>query len=137
MRRRKHLLIAIIATIALGLASRKIQWLFPAFLGKYPGDVLWAQMVYWGLAFLTPSASIPKVTGFALLIACLDEFSQLYQAPWAQQIRATSVGHLILGSTFSWWDMVAYAIGIGICSLFEILIFRSATQKITSDKKLE
>jgi len=50
----------------------------------------------------------------ALVTAYLDEFSQIYQAPWINGIRATTVGHLILGSTFSWWDMLSYTVGVGV-----------------------
>ena len=41
-RSRIWLSIGIFAVIALGLASRKFPLLFPTFLGKYPGDMLWA-----------------------------------------------------------------------------------------------
>ena len=51
--RRSHLALALVATIALGLASRAFP-LFPAFLGKYPGDALWALMVLFGIAFVRP-----------------------------------------------------------------------------------
>jgi hypothetical protein len=98
--------------------------LLPAALGKYPGDALWAQMVYWLVAFVVPSASVRRVTATALALAYLDEFSQLYQAAWINDIRATTMGHLVLGSTFAWADLLAYTIGIGLCGLVELLLFR-------------
>jgi len=105
---------AIIATIALGLASRKCPALFPAIFEKYPGDALWAQMVYWLVAFVSPAASVVKVALTALVISYADECSQLYQAPWINAIRATTPGHLVLGSAFSWGDIVAYTVGIAL-----------------------
>src|SRR5262249_23729374 len=98
MWRRSYLAIAIGVTVVAGLASRKYPWLLPASLGKYPGDVLWAQMVYWSIGFVMPSASVARVTTCALAICYADEFSQLYQAPWINNLRSTTVGHLILGS---------------------------------------
>src|SRR5262245_47315139 len=103
-RRRRGLLAGVIVvTVAAGLASRKYPWLLPEALGKYPGDALWAQMVYWGVAFVVPSAPIARVAACALAISYTDELSQLYQAPWINEIRATTMGHLVLGSTFSWF----------------------------------
>jgi hypothetical protein len=112
LRNRLFLSVALAVTVALGLASRKWPVLFPALLGKYPGDALWALMVYWIIAWLTPNAGIKKVAALALLISYADEFSQLYQAPWINAIRSTTLGHLILGSTFSWLDMLAYTVGV-------------------------
>ena len=109
--------IAIVVTVAAGLASRKFPWLLPASLGKYPGDVLWAQMMYWSIGFVFPSARIVRVAGYALAVSYADEFSQLYQAPWINHFRATTMGHLILGSQFSWADMLAYTAGVGLCSV--------------------
>lgn len=123
-RRRIYLAGAVTLTMAAGLASRHWPGLLPAALGKYPGDALWAQMVYWLVAFAIPAASVRRVTATALALAYLDEFSQLYQAAWINDIRATTMGHLVLGSTFAWADLLAYTIGIGLCGLVELLLFR-------------
>lgn len=118
-----------IATIGLGLASRKFPELFPAAFGKYTGDALWAQMVYWLVGFFTPAASIAKVSLSALAISYADELSQLYQAPWINQIRSTTLGHLVLGSRFSWLDMLAYTIGIAVVAPLEWLVITRRKRK--------
>jgi hypothetical protein len=105
---------AFIGVVALGLASRRYPGLFPAFLGKYPGDALWALMVFCGLGFIIPGRSAMRLAVCALLISYVDEFTQIYQAPWINGIRGTYVGHLILGSTFSCFDMLAYTLGVAI-----------------------
>lgn len=122
LRNRLFLSVALAVTIALRLASRKWPMLFPALLGKYPGDALWALMVYWTIAWVTPNAPIKKVAVLALLISYADEFSQLYQAPWIDAIRSTTLGHLILGSTFSWLDMLAYTVGVAIGAAIEYCV---------------
>jgi len=109
---RRYYAVAFIGVVALGLASRSYPGLLPAFLGKYPGDALWALMVFCGLGFLNPGLSTSRLAVCALLISYVDEFTQLYQAPWINKIRDTYVGHLILGSTFSWFDMLAYTVGV-------------------------
>ena len=121
-RSRLWLLVYVVAVIALGLASREFPSLFPAIFGKYPGDALWALMVFVGLAFVKPTASTAQLSVLAFAISCGIEFSQLYQAPWLNEIRGTTIGHLVLGSTFSWPDTGAYAVGVLVGSLIDALI---------------
>lgn len=121
-RNRIWLVIGLVVVIVLGLASRKFPWLFPVFLGKYPGDSLWALMVFLGCGFLKPRASTLNIAALAFAISCLVEFSQCYQAPWINAIRSTTLGHLVLGSTFTWFDIVAYAVGVLVGILIERLL---------------
>ncbi|MFC4314432.1 DUF2809 domain-containing protein [Steroidobacter flavus] len=111
-----------VAVIALGLASRQFPSLFPSIFGKYPGDALWATMVFVGLAFVKPRASTVGLAVVAFAISCLVEFSQLYQAPWLNAVRATTIGHLALGSTFSWFDIAAYAVGVLIGAVVDAFV---------------
>ena len=134
VRRRKYLVGALFATVAVGLASRKWPWLLPAALGKYPGDALWAGMVYWAVAFVAPSAPVIRVAAYAMAISYLDELSQLYQAAWINQIRATTIGHLLLGSAFSWLDLLAYTVGVWLCNAIEVIllkVFRDRPKELT------
>ncbi|MCX7174118.1 MAG: DUF2809 domain-containing protein [Proteobacteria bacterium] len=115
---------AVMVVIALGLASRKFPGLFPAALEKYPGDALWALMVFVALCAFLPNAKTWRLAAFALLASYAVEFSQLYQAPWIDSIRSTTLGHLVLGSGFSWVDLLAYAIGIAVGSACDLLWLR-------------
>ena len=124
IRNRVFLGVAIIGTIGLGLASRTCPMLFPPVLEKYPGDALWAQMVYWLVGFFNPTASVAKVALYSLALSYADEISQIYQAPWINQIRATTLGHLVLGSSFSWLDMLSYTVGIALVAPIEWLLLR-------------
>jgi hypothetical protein len=123
-RRRPYLIAAIAVTTALGLASRKYPQLFPSALGKYPGDVLWAQLAYWCIGFVFSSASIGRIACYALAVSYADELSQLYQAPWINSIRATTAGHLFLGASFSWLDLLSYTVGIAVCAIIEIVLLK-------------
>jgi hypothetical protein len=96
------------------MASRKSPGLFPSLLGKYPGDALWALMVFCLWAVFRPTLSTNTLAAYAPTTSYLDEFSQLYQAPWINAIRATTLGHLVLGSTFSRRDMFAYTVGVAV-----------------------
>jgi hypothetical protein len=121
-RNRRWHLPALIVVIAAGLASRRYAWLLPAYLGKYPGDALWALMVFllWGLAL--PKASSLRIGLYALGTSFADEFSQFYQAPWINGIRSTTMGHLLLGSAFAWPDLVAYTVGVALGVLAESVV---------------
>ena len=112
-RHRVLLLLCIAFVIALGLASRKFA-LFPEFLGKYPGDALWALMVYLAWALIKPKASAYRIAVCALITSYLVEFSQLIQTPWLNSFRHTTIGHLLLGTVFSWYDIIFYTVGIAI-----------------------
>jgi len=98
-------------TLALGLASRKIPCLLETF-GKYPGDALWALAIFFGWMFLFPRKNAWSIAGIAFTTSCLVEVSQLYQAAWLNEIRNTTPGYLVLGTTFSWWDILAYGVGV-------------------------
>jgi len=104
--------IATLVVIGFGLSSRKFPGLLPSFLGKYPGDALWALMVFSALGAVFPTISTMLLTVYSLAICYLDECSQLYRAPWIDSIRSTMLGHLVLGSGFMWADFVAYTIGV-------------------------
>ncbi len=124
LRNRVIYALAAMCIIALGLASRKYPALFPAGLEKYPGDSLWALMVFAGYCTLLPASKTLKVAVLALVTSYSVEFSQLYQAPWIHAIRATTPGHLILGSTFHGPDLVAYTIGVVIGAALDGLWLR-------------
>jgi Protein of unknown function (DUF2809) len=116
--------IAIGVVIILGLLSRKYVGIFPAEIAKYPGSALWATAVFFAAGILMRKQSAIYVGAVALIIATLVEFSQLLDIPWLNEIRRTTIGHMFLGSTFNAPDLLAYAIGIGLGCLIELLYFR-------------
>jgi hypothetical protein len=104
--------VATFGVMLTGFVSRQIPGMFPAILGRYPGDTLWALMVFLCYCTLLPHAKTHKVAVLALITAYTIEFSQLYQAPWVNSIRGTTLGYLVLGTTFNWPDLVAFTLGI-------------------------
>jgi hypothetical protein len=111
-RNRPGYAVAIIAVIVLGLLSRRYPELLPAVLGKYPGDALWALMVFCGVGFLRPKLPPLYAAILAFTFSCAIEFFKLYQASWIESVRASLPGRLVLGSVFSWKNIAAYAAGI-------------------------
>jgi hypothetical protein len=76
-------------------------------------------MVFLGCAFFKPRVATHHLATFALVFAALIEVSQLYQTPWLNSVRETTLGHLVLGSAFSWLDIAAYAVGILLGALVD------------------
>ncbi|MDQ8186997.1 DUF2809 domain-containing protein [Pelagicoccus sp. SDUM812002] len=109
---RTRLAFLAIITVILGLLSR----LYPI-AGNYPGDALWATLVYFLWTFLLPRRPYLLHLLLAATTAVCVEFAQLYQAPWIDSLRQTLPGRLVLGSGFDPKDLVAYAIGCFLGSL--------------------
>jgi len=107
----------IIVTIIVGLLSRHINGV-PLFIG----DILWALMVYFMARFIFINNTTKLAVIASLLFSYSIEFSQLYQAPWINNIRHIVIGGLVLGQTFLWSDMLCYAVGIGFGVLVELFI---------------
>lgn len=108
-----------IITIILGLLSRHFKFI-PLFIG----DILWATMVYFIMRFLFITKTIRFNVIAALLFCFAIEFSQLYKAPWINDIRHTLFGRLVLGEGFLWSDLLCYVIGVGIGVGIEKLLLK-------------
>ena len=124
-RRRLVALAAMLATIALGLASRRWPDALPAVLGKYPGDALWALMVFFGWRALRPRARTRDVALLAAATSALVEGAKLWRAPWLVAFRHTTLGHLLLGHVFSWQNLVAYGVGVIVGVVLDRILLRT------------
>jgi len=120
MKYRLTYFILIFITIILGLLSRHIHGI-PLFIG----DILWALMVFFIVKFLFIKRTIKWVIITSLLFCYAIEFSQLYQAPWINNIRHTVIGGLILGEVFSWGDMLSYTVGVAIGIFIEKILIKT------------
>ena len=122
MKLRLTYFLLIILTIIIGLLSRHYS-VIPLFIG----DVLWALMVYFIMRFLFIRAGIKTVTIYSLLFCYAIEFSQLYKAPWIDNLRHTLFGRLVLGDTFLWGDLLSYTCGIIIGILVDRLLHKGSS----------
>jgi hypothetical protein len=52
---RKIFLLLIVLTACLGIATRKIPEVFPSFIARYGGDILWALLFFLVLRIIWPS----------------------------------------------------------------------------------
>lgn len=117
MRRLAIALVIILCGASLRLGGYEIG--LPYFLVKYGGSTLWGAMVFFLFAALLPGHSVGRLAVLSLVSAALIEFSRLYHTPWLDDFRLTLAGALLLGRIFSWWNILAYAVGIALAALSE------------------
>ncbi|KTR04304.1 hypothetical protein NS365_15620 [Aureimonas ureilytica] len=118
-RRRLALLGAAALVILAGLSLRAGGYRLGLsfFAVKYGGSLLWGSMVYFLIAAFLPRRG--RVAGLALALAVAVEFSRLVHTPAFDAFRLTTAGALLLGRVFSLWNILAYAIGIGLAALLD------------------
>lgn len=109
LKSRSTYFVLIIAIIIIGLLSRHFTFI-PLFIG----DILWALMVYFIMRFFFVRKPIKCIVIASLVFCYLIEFSQLYNAPWIDELRHTLFGRLVLGAGFLWSDLLCYTVGVGI-----------------------
>ena len=83
------------------------------------GDALWAMMIVWIVSAAAPRVPLILRAVCAYAICSAVELSQLYHAPTIDALRATTAGHLVLGSGFDPRDFAAYALGVACAALLD------------------
>lgn len=114
----------LVGTVMSGLASRRFSAVLPVWVNTYLGDVLWALMVFVILALLFRRKSSLWIASLALAFSFCIEFSQLYHAPWIDQLRHTTIGGLVLGFGFLWSDLACYTLGVGFGYVADFLMVK-------------
>ncbi|MGF9562137.1 DUF2809 domain-containing protein [Neorhizobium sp. JUb45] len=130
--RRWRRLLVVILVIMAGLALRRFGYdLGLSFLVvKYGGSILWGAMVFLLIAVVSGSLRIVRMVVMALAIAAAVEFSRLYHTPELDAFRLTLAGKLLLGRVFSLWNILAYAVGIGLVAAADICLSRLTVIKV-------
>lgn len=107
-----------LAVILAGLALRLGPWRLPLPLHHYGGSVLWGMMLLALVAALRPPRrGMPVCLALAGLAAAGIEFTRLVHTPGLDAFRRTLAGQLLLGSLFSPWNLLAYAVGIALMAV--------------------
>lgn len=119
--------VLVILSVFLGLLSRSHGDYLPEFLSAYAGDTLWASMVFFLCCLALRKHTTRVVAGCALCFCFVVEFSQLYQALWINELRATTLGALVLGHGFLWSDLICYSLGVALGVGLDRLLLRSAS----------
>jgi hypothetical protein len=120
----KSSLALFLVTVMAGLAVRMAPLGLPAVVVKYGGSMLWAVMIYWIVSTALARWRLPVVGMIAGAIATAVEFFKLYHSPGMDAFRLTLPGMILLGRTFSVWDIAAYWVAIGAAAWLDVSIRR-------------
>lgn len=101
-----------LVVVLLGLSSRRYSGYLPESINPYIGDILWALMVFLLIGTILNRRSSRQIALAAIIFSFSIEFSQLYHAPWIDEIRRTAMGGLVLGFGFLWSDLLSYTMGV-------------------------
>jgi hypothetical protein len=104
--------ISIFIVVPMGLLSKFYTGPAHQWFNDYGGDILYE--IFWCLfafCFFRSRAAIIKIPIWVFVITCILEFLQLWHPPLLNEIRATLIGKLLLGTTFVWWDFPHYLLG--------------------------
>ncbi len=112
----------VVGTVLAGLASRSSLFCLPGAFGKYPGDCLWAIMIFWGIGVICPSLTTSRAAGLAVLVCAGVETAKLLPWDWLTSMRETTLGRLTLGRGFTWQNYIAYSSGIALAVLGEMVM---------------
>lgn len=104
--------------VLLGALSRRPS--APALVQAYVGDVLWGSLFFLLAAWAWPRASTLRLALGAAAVTELIELSQVYQAPWANRLRDTRLGGLLLGHGFSFSDVICVVIGVALAACVDV-----------------
>ena len=108
---RGPLAVCLLLLAPLGIGTKFYAGPAAGWIHSHAGGVLY--VLFWTVAvvLVVPSLSPWVAAGGVLFVTCGLEFLQLWDPAALQALRETFLGHALLGSTFSWWDLPHYGVG--------------------------
>lgn len=112
----RYFLATIIIFLIEVLIATKLKNLF--FVRAYLGDVIVVILIYtFILSFFEIRNKTALITG-VFIFSCLIEFAQYLGITEFLKLKPGSIAHIIVGSSFSWWDILCYFAGCLILLIF-------------------
>lgn len=123
--KRMVLVVLAISVIALGVGSRRLEFESPL-LNKYLGDALYAVMFYLFLSLIWERGRPLLKAALVWLLMVSIELFQLTGIPLKlrreESVLARSAS-ILLGTEFSWLDLLAYLAGIAMIVTVDLAVF--------------
>jgi hypothetical protein len=120
-RRRILLALAGVVLIVSGLVVSRVG---DGAASAFAGDALYAALLYVIAAFAGPRIRATRAALAAFAICAAVELFQLTGIP-AEVSAAVPGASLVLGTTFQWSDLLAYAVGAGVAGLADAVSRRA------------
>ena len=106
-------------TVGLFLIELSIAlWVNDDFVRPYLGDVLVVILIYAFVRAFFKVAIVPTAIGvlvFAFAVEILQYFKIVELLGW----ESSAIARTIIGTTFTWEDLIAYTVGVGILLALE------------------
>ena len=85
-----------------------------AFIRPYGGDILVTLLICCVLRVVWPQRYRLPIAGGVLVFAILVEVGQYFGLVYLLGLGHVEFFRILIGTGFSWWDMLCYAVGCGI-----------------------
>jgi len=116
---------SLIGIIAVGILSRIVHTGVPIF-DKYLGDALYAAMVYVILRLLWRTAAVALPAMAVMTVIELFQLTMIPARMLASEHWIVRICARLMGTEFSFLDLLAYAVGIGCIYLLDSWLFDSS-----------
>jgi hypothetical protein len=108
----RHIAVAILLVlIPLGFATKFYTGPLASWVNNSLGGVFYE--IFWCLVIFLffPSLKALWIALIVFIATSALEFTQLWKAPFLEQIRENFIGRTLIGTSFTWTDFPYYAIG--------------------------
>ena len=112
LRSRASWVLGVIGIVSIGILSRVVHTGFVIF-DKYLGDALYAAMVYVILRLLWRAAAVAVSTMVVMTVIELFQLTMIPAHMLASEHLIVRICARLLGTEFSFLDLIAYGVGIG------------------------
>lgn len=121
--KQKRIIIFNVILIPIGLYTKLYNGFASSWVHDSLGGILY--VIFWSLFFsiIFQKTKSWKIAAIVFVITVLFEILQLWHPVFLEIIRDNFIGKAMLGTSFSWLDIVHYFIGL-IISFYLIRIFR-------------
>jgi hypothetical protein len=112
----KYFLLTIVIFLIEVLIATKLKDIF--FVRAYLGDVIVVILIYTFIkSFITINNNQKLILGI-FIFSCLVEFAQYFTVADKLGLQPGSVMYIVVGNSFSWIDILCYAAGCLLLSIF-------------------
>jgi hypothetical protein len=120
--RRRWTLFCTVLLVPLGFYTKVYSGPASVWVNNSLGGVLYVLFFSLFFSLLFPSARPCKVAAWVFLGTCSLECLQLWHPPFLESLRSTFLGAALLGSSYSWSDLLHYGIAAGLSVAFLVVL---------------
>lgn len=118
MKRRNKSTYALAAIILFLVEVIIARYVNDAFVRPYAGDILVVVLIYCAVMAVTNIAPKTGMIGTLLFAFCVES-AQYFNVISLLGLEHIKLARIVIGTSFSWLDMICYVVGIGIVWLVE------------------